>query len=41
MKGLIITSTIVVLFLALCSWRIERLDEKGDIDSNTLVVNVK
>lgn len=40
-KGAIITCVIVVLYLSLCSWRFERLDEAEKINNNTLVINVK
>jgi hypothetical protein len=41
LKGVIITCIVVVLYLSLCSWRFERLDEVEGADDKTLVVNVK
>jgi hypothetical protein len=40
-KGVIITCLVVVLYLSLCSWRVERLDDAGKEHYDTLIVNVK
>ena len=40
-KGAIITCVVVVLYLSLCSWRFERLDEVEGDHGNNLVINVK
>ncbi len=40
-KGAIITCVVVVLYLSLCSWRFERLDEVEITKPNVLVINVK
>jgi hypothetical protein len=41
LKGVVITCIVVVLYLSLCSWRFERLDEVEGVNDKTLVVNVK
>jgi|BioPla2DNA2_1021312.scaffolds.fasta_scaffold07868_7 hypothetical protein len=40
-KGVFVTCLVVVMYLFLCSWRFERLDEVEEINDNQLVVNVK
>lgn len=40
-KGAIITCLVVVLYLSLCSWRFERLDEAEGVNQNNFVLNVK
>lgn len=40
-KGAAITCIIVVMYLLLCSWRFERLDEAEESTNETLVINVK
>lgn len=40
-KGAIVTCIVVILYLALCSWRFEILN-KGEVENdNTLVINAK
>ena len=41
MKGAIITCVVVVLYLSICSWRFQKLDEIEGENSQTLVINVK
>jgi hypothetical protein len=41
LKGVIITSIVVVLYLSLCSWRFESLDKVEGVNDKMLVVNVK
>lgn len=40
-KGVLITSLVVVLFLTFSSWRIERLEKVDQESTNNLVINVK
>lgn len=40
-KGVLITSLVVVLFLTFSSWRIERLEKADQESTNNLVINVK
>lgn len=40
-KSVIITCIVVVLYLSICSWRFEKLDEAENENSDTLVINVK
>lgn len=40
-KGIIITCVVVVLYLSLCTWRFERLDEAEAEKTDVLVINVK
>ena len=39
-KSAIITCVVVVLYLSLCSWRFQRLDEAEAKINDTLVINV-
>lgn len=41
LKGAIITCVVVVLYLSLCSWRFEKLEETEGESNQTLVINVK
>lgn len=40
-KSAIITCLVVVLYLSICSWRVERLDEEQGEHQNNFVLNVK
>lgn len=39
-KGVLVTCTVVILYLSLCSWRFQRLDESQAVSDKTLVINV-
>lgn len=40
-KGALVTCIVVILYLALCSWRFEILNKSETESDNTLVINVK
>lgn len=41
LKGAILTCVIVVVYLTVCSWRFEVLNERDEVADNQLAINVK